>query len=140
MESWFFPNHFQCYLHWIFHQLSLKCDQPYFMYIHLIFISETRFLFLDFKLYFNLFPNSLKYWKLEFANVALVGLYNFLLLFIIGYESDGILGFLIFSLGRTSRFLPITKAEKLIFLSSTYFHNLSDCKDNLLSLVFVWEY
>ena len=72
----------------LFIKLSLNCDKPinslYFQqwnwnfYIALLNPSlELGFLNVDFRLYFKLFPNSQKYWKLAFANVALVGLLNF---------------------------------------------------------------
>ena len=77
----------------------------------------------------RLFPNSQKDWKLLFVNIALVGLFP-------ARESDGILGFFNVSLACTSKFLPIhQRVGKLVFLSFTYFHILSDCKDSLLVCV-----
>ena len=47
----------------------------------------------------NKISNSVKYWKLGFVNVALVGFFPV-------PESDGILGFLNVSLGCTCKFFP----------------------------------
>ena len=79
---------------------------------------------LGLRLHFKLFPNSLRYWKLRIANVALVG-HNFSSLW--KWWNIGVCKCwlrLYFQISPNSLI-----SWKVIFLSSIYFHMLSDCKD-----------
>ena len=70
--------------------LSLKCDQPYFIYVNSLYFQQWNsdwniaffILSLNSKLGFlnvglRFFPISQKNWKLGFASVALAELHNF---------------------------------------------------------------
>ena len=102
--------------------LSLKCDRDLILCIFSLFsvvkfkLRHSNFQFIlrftvgffdvGLRLYFKLFPNSQKNWKLGFVNVALVGLLNCL-----QFMKDGILWFLNVGLGYN--FSQFTKSWKI---------------------------
>ena len=119
-------------------------SRPYFQqwnsnwdiyFLNSLLHSKLRFLNVGLRLCSELFPNSQKDWKLEFLNVALVGLLNFLI-----HERDGKLAFLYISLSCTFKFLPIRwGVGKLGFLNCPYFQIFPDCEGRFSGMVGVWE-